>query len=66
MGFWSCPSMGDRAQLTTQSRRGRVQTQEGYNGCVCFPVLCVLRWVVMMWGFLGELVCFGVWGEKVH
>lgn len=34
--------MGDRAQLTTQSARERVQMQEGHNGCVCFPVLFVL------------------------
>lgn len=33
----------DGAQLTTQSKRERVPTQEGHDGYVCFPGLFVLE-----------------------
>lgn len=62
----SCPSTGDTAQLTTHSRRERVQMQEGYNRCVCFPVLFVLR-ALMGADNVGVPGRIGlVWGTKVH
>lgn len=54
--------MGDRAQLTTQSERERVQMQEGHNGCVCFPVLFVLG--ALMGGDVGVSGRIGLFWQK--